>query len=156
MTERPRFVELTPELAGLMSATERDPATRTALAGERAGLALLQVSVWKEAMLRGGYLLAAAGIVPVSWYNTGYAWLLVSGFATARDLFIAGTRMKDRLDRAYTELGMHRIETHARIDHPKFLRFARRLGFEPEGVAEQWDAARRDYYLLARVEPRAN
>jgi len=119
-----------------------DPAFAAALAG---GYALTAID--------GCRTVAAGGVMPY-WPGCGRAWL-APGNGLRRRYWPAITEATIAVfARAHAD-GMARIETVVREDMPANHFWARRLGFESEGLMRRWGPEGKDYRLYARIDPAA-
>lgn len=144
-----RLVPLTPELLAFAVALERDPLAAEMAEGESfARRALLPTLSF--AMIRGGYVLGAGGLVP-QWPGRAEAWLLVSRHARPRDIAHGTRQARVFFDKRQRQPAFRRIEAFIRADRVWNRSFADALGFVHEGRLIAWAPDGADYDLYARV-----
>jgi hypothetical protein len=147
--EQWRAVPLTRALFDLGRALERDPLTAAMVQGEAYAHAALAEGL-SLALLRGGYFIGCAGLMP-RWTGRAVAWSLISGFATTRD-FAVGVRLFRRfMDMKQRDPMFRRIEIHVGASIPGGANFAQALGFVFEGRCIAYAPDGRDFDLYARV-----
>ena len=86
------------------------------------------------------------------WPGVGEAWLGATGLARHYPLFMARD-LKGRMDECARQMGLHRVQCTVLASKPNSLRWARMLGFEPEGLMRKFGPQKEDFYRFAKVEP---
>ncbi|HEV2186382.1 MAG TPA: hypothetical protein VGR70_04200 [Stellaceae bacterium] len=146
--QAPLIVPLHPELHRLAVLEERD-----ALLAERSegpAAEARHCNRWGYALLGRGHVLAAGGLVPL-WAGRAEAWLLVSRYASPRDLVPALRHARDVLDKRQRDPFFRRIEINVRWEAPWRESFVSALGFELEAIMDSWGPDGADYGLYARI-----
>lgn len=144
----PRIVPLYPELHRFAVLEERDPLLAERNEGEAAELR--HCNQWGYALIGRGRVLAAGGLVPL-WAGRAEAWLMVSRFATPRDLVPALRHAKSVMDKRQRDPFFARIEIHVRWDAPWRESFAAALGFTLEAHLRCWGPGQTDFGLYSRI-----
>lgn len=145
-----RFVPLTRELLAGALLEERDPlAMRQAQYPFWWDQFLAEGSVG-GALIGGGRVLAAAGLIP-QVPGRALAWLMLSPAADRRARVTALRHVGSVMDACQGDPAFRRIEMFVRAAEPWCGSFGRILGFEREGLLRAWDELGRDYVLFARV-----
>lgn len=99
---------------------------------------------------RDGRLLGFAGVIP-QWFGRALTWMLLSDEVHGMDMRFIFNQTRDFLDRKQQEPAYRRIETSAQETFPQGHRFARMLGFVPEGQMRCYDPKGNTHTLYARV-----
>lgn len=148
-----RFVAMTPDLFAWLP-----PRSEFAIQGvldvaaaQRAVCAAPNVAL---AMLDGGRIMAAAGVVQI-WPGRGTAWFQPGALMQQRHFGYALARCKRELIRLADDR-MWRVECTVRTDNEAGLRWATRLGFTWEGTMTAYGPDKADHELLARVRERSS
>ncbi len=145
-----RIVPLTKELLAGALLEERDPlAMRQAQHPFWWDQFLAEGSVG-GALIGGGRVLAAAGLIP-QVPGRALAWLMLSPAADRRARVLALRHVRGVMDRRQADPAFRRIEMFVRAAEPWCGSFGRIMGFEREGLLRAWDELGRDYVLFARV-----
>lgn len=104
------------------------------------------------AMIDGGYVLGAGGVLP-QWQGRALAWLLAGRFARPRHLALAARVAIPWLERLQADPRFARIEASTRCDRIAHCRFLEHLGFGLEGIMRRYGPDGSDHALYARVTP---
>jgi hypothetical protein len=95
-----------------------------------------------------GSVVGFAGI-QIKWEGRGLGWAMLSTHLTARDFLRAHNKVREILDVA--QMRLRRIETAVRSDYEEGHRWAKALGFSPEGTMRKFTPNGYDAVLYARV-----
>lgn len=111
----------------------------------------LPMSICAKAMVRPdtGDLLAIGGIIH-AWPGMGHAWTYIREDRTRKEIVQLTEQVRDSIVRAHTQFGMVRIQCDVKADHAAGHRWARTLGFTPEGTMRRYKDGH-DYVLYARI-----
>lgn len=123
-----RIVELSPELLPLIRLTPESPV------GIAAHLPALAVAGHGWAMLAGGLVVAAGGLVP-QWPGRAVAWMLFGEAVRPRHRVAAFHFARAWMDAVQSEAKeLRRIDCTVPLDFAAGHRYARRLGFKEEAL----------------------
>ncbi|MEQ9436025.1 hypothetical protein [Hyphomonas sp.] len=103
------------------------------------------------AYVDGARALGVGGIEPV-WQGRYVLWSYEAGLSLGDwKRVLRFTRL--RIDRAFQDPAVRRIEATGAIDSPRFCRFLQRLGFECEGRLQAYAPTGATMDMFARVRP---
>lgn len=145
-----RIVPLSAELLRLIE--PRDTAAAAAF-GDRAVRRMTADCGLAIAMLDGGYVIGAGGVVPLEWAGRALAWMLISVFTRPRHLLRAAAVVPAWLDTLQARPELRRLEASAPAALERNCRFLERLGFAPEGLMRGYGPDGADHMRFARVRP---
>lgn len=94
-------------------------------------------------------LIGCGGIAPETAWR-GIGWALVAPGVDRRAWSVITRRARDVLAAAHVA-GMHRIACYVDIRFGHGMIWARKLGFEPDGIARAWQPDRTDAVIYSRV-----
>lgn len=92
-------------------------------------------------------ILAAAGVMTL-WPGCGEGWAILTPAATGLSVV---RKFREMFDLILVANNYHRIQAMVRSDFVAGLRFAKWMGFEPEGIMRQFDTDKNDYVRLAKL-----
>ena len=96
-----------------------------------------------------GKVCVSAGFIK-EWPWRGVAWALIDRNVT-KQMMIPVHRAVMQAIESYQPTMFHRLEMAVRHDVREAHRWAKMLGFTPEGIMRKYDELGRDYTLYARV-----
>lgn len=110
----------------------------------------LQQPGWSYTLIEHGHIICCSGIADM-WPGVGEAWFIASDkiHENARPFirFAKGDVMKKVIE----ENDLWRVQAVCKSDWPEALKFARFMGFEPEGVMRKYGPEGMDYIRVAWV-----
>lgn len=151
--DAPRLVRLSRPLLDMAVALERDPLMAEMATGDGFAVRALAVPDLAVACLRGGYLVAAGGLIP-HWPGRAEAWALVSVNSSPRDVTAAVRLARRWLDDRQRNPMFRRIECFVRSAAAWRRSFMHGLGFEFETDLTGWGPDGSDFAIFARVTER--
>lgn len=97
-----------------------------------------------------GQIIGSGGVCKL-WEGTACCWLITTPLVEQYKKFLHRTVI-NVLRNAIKTLDLHRIETTILTGHIVSQRWARRLGFEEEGLMRKLDSKKNDYFRYAWVK----
>ena len=82
------------------------------------------------------------------WPGCGEGWAILTPAATGLSVV---RKFREMFDLILVANNYHRIQAMVRSDFVAGLRFAKWMGFEPEGIMRQFDTDKNDYVRLAKL-----
>ena len=123
------------------------PAENTLVFGQHAQK--LQVEGGSYTYIVNGYPVVCGGVAPL-WPGVGEGWVVAGQGIYDHGIQVArGTRQL--LTEIAERQNLHRIQSAVLDNNPKLERFARFVGFTPEGVLRRYGTDRTDYTLYSRL-----
>lgn len=103
------------------------------------------------AFIDNGRILAVGGVAPI-WNGMGEAWLLPTKDMAGHEVSITRHFMY-KLDSAFTDLRMRRVQAAVKVGFNKAHRLVKFLGFEEEGLMKKYGPEGADYVRYAKCKP---
>jgi RimJ/RimL family protein N-acetyltransferase len=92
---------------------------------------------------------AAMGIIP-AYKHVGGVWAVITDGARGHG-FELTRYAQNLLILMMRNMNMHRVQAFVKKEKPEYVRWAKLLGFEVEGVMRKGTPEQRDMYLMAKV-----
>lgn len=146
-----RFVPLTRELLEWALIEERDLVAAEQMRRSDAVGLMLRSSAYGEAMLGGGHVLGAGGLV-LERAGLARAWILLSRNAGRRACIVGVRRAAAAIAAMLAGGELRRVEMTVRDGQPWRDSFARALGMQCEGKMRAFGPDGEDHWLYARVD----
>ena len=145
-----RIVEYKPEhLHDLMDGPLNDGAVKN-IGYMREWAGELQQPGWSYTLIQNGHIICCAGIVDM-WPGVGEAWFIASNKIHENARPFIKFAKTDVMQKVIDENGLWRVQAVCKEDWPAALKFARCMGFEPEGVMRKYGPEGMDYIRVAWV-----
>ncbi len=110
----------------------------------------LQQPGWSYTLIENGYIICCAGIVDM-WPGVGEAWFIASNKIHEYPRPFIRFAKTDVMQKVVDENELWRVQAVCKSDWPAALKFARFMGFEPEGVMRKYGPEGMDYIRVAWV-----
>jgi hypothetical protein len=151
------FIPFAPEHLPMLRLQAAQAYLQPLMAKPEYGASLAGPYAWSG--LLGHAVIGCAGILP-QWPGRAIAWALLTRGLTARHFLHAHHKVAAVLRAAHAPVsegggGLRRIETSVDAGFDAGHRWARALGFEPEGLMRAYSPDGRDHVLYARVQEAA-
>jgi len=106
-------------------------------------------NVWGLTAWHEGEIVGIGGIVKL-WDGVAEAWFIMSKKGATMPYRVANCT--DQLfDEVMVDRNLHRMQASVSTLDPKAVRFARWIGFEPEGIMRKYGEKGEDFFRMARV-----
>jgi RimJ/RimL family protein N-acetyltransferase len=99
--------------------------------------------------LHDNEIVGVAGIVKL-WRGVGEAWFMLSKKGAKMPYRVANCA-DQMFDEVMVGQNLHRMQASVSTLDPKAVRFARWIGFEPEGIMKKYGEKGEDFFRMARV-----
>ena len=110
----------------------------------------LQQPGWSYTLIEYGHIICCAGIVNM-WPGVGEAWFIASSKIHNNVRPFIRFAKTDVMQKVVDENDLWRVQAVCKSDWPAAMKFARFMGFEPEGLMKKYGPEGMDYFRVAWV-----